>query len=225
MEFGKQNMKHDEVKGKRVLEIGSYDVNGSLRSVIECFNPFEYIGVDITKGYGVDVVCSADDVRKRFGDDRFDVVVSTEMMEHVQDWRKVISNIKNITAPNGVILITTRSAGFGYHGFPYDFWRFETSDMKDIFSDFLIERLESDPQEPGVLIKAKKPVTFKEKDLSQIELFSIITGTRTKDIAPDTLKVFLQHNASKYNQPQKQSLKKRVKRSIRDIYWRLKKSL
>ncbi|MDB0050250.1 hypothetical protein N9F31_02215, partial [Pseudomonadales bacterium] len=36
-----------------VLEIGSYDVNGSIRSL---FNAQNYVGVDLVEGPGVDVV-------------------------------------------------------------------------------------------------------------------------------------------------------------------------
>ncbi len=45
--FGAQNLCKEEVAGKRVLEIGSYNVNGSLRQIVKSWGPAEYIGVDI----------------------------------------------------------------------------------------------------------------------------------------------------------------------------------
>lgn len=110
----------------------------------------------------MDIVCRAEDVLTKFGKDSFDVVISTEMVEHVRDWKTVISNIKNLCRPEGVVLVTTRSRGFKYHAFPYDFWRYEPEDMNNIFSDFEIQVLEKDPELPGVLIKAKKPARFLE---------------------------------------------------------------
>jgi predicted SAM-dependent methyltransferase len=186
--FGIRNLTGDEVEGRRVVEIGSYDVNGSLRPFIESLKPSEYVGVDIKKGPGVDIVCRAENTLERFGEESFDVVISTELLEHVRDWRKVISNMKNICKPNGLILITTRSKGFPYHAYPYDFWRYELPDMKHIFSDCNIVNLKSDMETPGVFIKARKPGKFLETDLSNYELYSVIEKRRVKEYPRDHLR-------------------------------------
>jgi len=47
--FGVKNLTKKEINNKKVIEVGSYDVNGSLRPIIELFKPKEYIGVDIKK--------------------------------------------------------------------------------------------------------------------------------------------------------------------------------
>jgi hypothetical protein len=69
------------------------------------------------------------------------------------------------------IYITTRSYGFPYHAYPYDFWRYEIEDMKKIFSDFEIIKLIKDHEAPGVFLKAKKT--------SNTALYSMILGKRT----------------------------------------------
>ena len=51
------NLKGEEIENKLILEVGSYNVNGSLRLLIESYCPLEYIGVDIEKGPGVDILC------------------------------------------------------------------------------------------------------------------------------------------------------------------------
>ncbi|MDP3067021.1 MAG: methyltransferase domain-containing protein [Methanobacteriaceae archaeon] len=186
--FGMKNLTKEEIKGNRVIEIGSYDFNGSIRSIINIFEPKEYIGVDISNGPGVDVICDAENLIETFGEKSFDIVISTELMEHVQDWRKVISNMKNICKENGIIMITTRSYGFTYHAYPYDFWRFELTDMEKIFSDFEILVLEKDQQVPGVFIKAKKPANFIEKDLSDHKLYNILANKRTKNLTKSHFK-------------------------------------
>jgi SAM-dependent methyltransferase len=181
LEFFIENTQKEEFENKRILEVGSRYVNGSVRPLIEkFFNPKEYIGVDIEKGKFVDVVCDAENLVDYFGRETFDVVISTELLEHVKDWRKVINNMKEVLKPNGYIYITTRSKGFPYHGYPYDFWRYEVEDMKEIFKDFEIIKLEKDPEAPGVFLKVKKPVDFKPIKLKDIELYSILTGRRTK---------------------------------------------
>lgn len=88
----------------------------------------------------------------------------------------------------GFILITTRSKGFHYHGYPYDFWRFEIDDMRNIFQDCEILALEKDSSAPGVFIKAKKMNNFNEIDLSSYALYSIILNRKVKDIEEKDLK-------------------------------------
>lgn len=188
--FGAKCLTKEEIEGKKVIEVGSCDINGSLRPIVELLNPREYVGVDVEKGPGVNVVCNVCDVVEQFGEESFDAVICTELLEHVRDWRKAISNLKNICKPNGIILITTRSYGFYYHPYPNDFWRYEAEDMKNIFSDCVIEKLELDIFSPGVFVKAKKPKVFFENELSDYELYSIIANKRVKEIDEKTLQAF-----------------------------------
>jgi len=86
IEFGVRNLTIEEVTGKKIIEIGSNDVNGSLRPIIEAWGkPDEYVGVDIIDGPGVDLICPAEKIIEKFGKESFDIVISTEMIEHVRD--------------------------------------------------------------------------------------------------------------------------------------------
>ena len=188
--FGASHLKPEEVKGKRVIEVGSYDMNGSLRPIVQSWKPAQYIGTDIAPGPGVDVVCDADDLIKKFGKEQFDVVISTEAVEHVRHWRTVISNLKNLCAPGGVIIVTTCMPGHYYHPHPGDFWRYTPEDFKEIFGDCAVEAVESDKRTLGVYVRATKPKRFVEKDLSAFKLISIITGTRVIDVDEATVAAF-----------------------------------
>jgi SAM-dependent methyltransferase len=179
--FGAINLQDEEIRGKKVLEIGSHDLNGSLRPFVESRKPEIHVGVDIVEGSGVDIICDATDLLDKFKEESFDIVISTELLEHVRNWRKVISNIKKVCKPGGVILLTTRSIGFQFHAYPYDFWRYQPEDMEYIFSDCEILAIKKDPR-IGVFIKARKPVDFTEKDVSDYELYSIVLNKRTKQI-------------------------------------------
>lgn len=180
--YGEARLTEADLRDKRVIEVGARNVNGSLRRYVEQFGPSQYMGVDIEAGRGVDEVCNAEDLVQRFGRESFDVVICTEVLEHVRNWRTVFSNLKQLLAPDGVLLITTRSFGFGYHAFPYDFWRYEIDDMRNIFSDLAIEDVSSDPGKPGVFMTARRPQQFSENDLSGYELYSIIKDRRCLDV-------------------------------------------
>ena len=181
LSFGHRMLGEREIRGRRVLEVGARDVNGSLRGYLEALGPAEYLGVDIEPGPGVDLLCDAETLSERFGPGRFDVVVATEVLEHVRDWRRVVEGLKSVLVPDGVLLITTRSLGFPYHGFPHDFWRYELDDMRAIFVDFTVESLEPDPYSQGVFLRARKPADHRPADLSGVSLHSMVTGGRVRD--------------------------------------------
>lgn len=174
LQFVYTQLTQDMIKGKDILEVGSYDVNGSIQPFLERFDYKSYRGVDIILGPGVDSVCDVGDLVKEFGEESFDIVITTEMMEHVQDWKRAINNMKQVLRPGGMILITTRSKGFHLHDYPGDYWRFSQKDMEYIFSDFEEVYTESDPVAPGVFLSAVKPKKgWKQRPIGKMEVYSM----------------------------------------------------
>ena len=182
--FGAKSLAPDEVRGAAVIEVGSYDVNGSLRPILQAWGPLSYVGVDLVPGPGVDVVCPAEELAARFGAESFDLVVSTEMVEHVRDWRAVFTNMMALCRPGGLVLVTTRSPGYPYHAWPHDFWRYDEADMRTIFAGWDDVQVERDPSRPGVFVKARKPADLAAADLSGLALTSVLTGKRQLDVVP-----------------------------------------
>lgn len=129
-----------------VLEVGSLNVNGSPRDVIGGWVG-HYWGVDIKDGPGVDQVCSVYDMTRNVPPlHSYDVVVSTEMLEHVEDWQLALLNMKLMLKEGGWLCLTTRSPGFEYHPYPLDCWRFTVENMKVIFGPpWQLAHLETDP--------------------------------------------------------------------------------
>lgn len=168
------------VRDKYVIEVGSRDIRGlgSVRPFIEALSPTRYVGVDVQPGPGVDRVVDATNLLTEFGPKSFDVVVSTELLEHVADWQSVISNIKNVCRPGGIIVLTTRSRGYRYHGAPHDYWRFELEDMYHIFSDCVQVGVARDILSPGVFVAATIPAVFHEICLTDCQVYNLLLGKR-----------------------------------------------
>jgi glycosyltransferase involved in cell wall biosynthesis len=159
--FARHLVTPDQIAGKTVLEVGSCDVNGSVRPIIESHHPASYLGVDASAGPRVDRVVDAGDLIATFGFDSFDVVITTEMLEHVADWRRVMGNLAGVLRPGGVLALTTRSPGFPYHAYPEDYWRYTPETMGRILVALGLDVLtcdpDPDPQSPGVFAVATKP--------------------------------------------------------------------
>lgn len=170
MQYLRNKVSKAEIQGKDVLEIGSYNVNGTARDVVVPFAPKQYLGIDQGPGPGVDRVVDAVNLVAAVGESSFDVVLSTEMLEHARDWRTAVSNMKAVTKPGGLLFVTTRGPGFPFHGFPEDHWRFTVEDFRRIFMDMEILDVVPDPECPGVFIKCRKPMDFTSLDLSNIHV-------------------------------------------------------
>lgn len=187
--FCERQLSRELLAGLDVIEVGSSEDGGSMRPYVSSFGPKSYIGVDIQKARGVDLLCDAMDLLDVLGKNCCDVVIASELLEHIRDWRKIIHIFKTLLREGGVVVITTRSYGFPFHYAPFDFWRYEPSDMQAIFSDFEIMGIETDTQmindriTPGVFVAAKKPIGFSENNLDGINLYSILKDRRVHEIS------------------------------------------
>jgi len=101
-----------------VLDVGSFDINGSLKPL---FEGHDYTGLDMEEGKNVDLVANS---HKTFlPENHFDVIVSSSNFEHDNMFWLTFKEMVRIVKPGGLIYINAPSAGF-YHGYPGDCWRF-----------------------------------------------------------------------------------------------------
>lgn len=100
------------VAGARVLEVGSYDVNGSVRRLFE--GAREYVGVDLVEGPGVDRVVDGSAIDDPDGS--WDVTVSGECFEHDPHWEDTFRTMVRLARPGGLVAFTCASRGRIEHG-------------------------------------------------------------------------------------------------------------
>lgn len=114
-----------------VLEVGSYDVNGSPRSLFE--GAKSYTGIDMRAGAGVDLIVHSSDMVRVFGRDAFDVVVCCETLEHDSRFWETVTLMRETLRRGGALIITTPTVGFPYHAYPRDYYRFTTDTYSELF--------------------------------------------------------------------------------------------
>jgi SAM-dependent methyltransferase len=88
-----------------VLDIGGRNINGSLRDL---FPNAVYVALDIEDAPDVDIVA---DARTWEPDARYDLVLCTEVFEHVEDWHAILATAVKALAPGGRLIVTCAGEG------------------------------------------------------------------------------------------------------------------
>lgn len=137
-----------------IADVGSYDVNGTYRELIEANPNWKYIGIDIMAGPNVDVVVpevikfsyasfsAYGDWYRQAGSVNYDVVISGQCLEHVRKPWQWIKQVASILKSGGLVFITAPNT-WVYHEYPIDCWRVWPDGMRALFDEADIECLEA----------------------------------------------------------------------------------
>jgi len=109
---------------KTVLDVGSFNVNGTYRPF---WDGWDYLGVDIAAGPNVDQVVSADanwDLGRQFG-----VVISGQCIEHCEDPFALVQTMAKHVTPGGLLWLIAPFM-LHEHRHPIDCWRFLPDGMR-----------------------------------------------------------------------------------------------
>ena len=96
---------------QKVAEIGSLDINGSIRN---CFETAHYDGFDVSEGPGVDFAIQGQLVGQATG--YYDVTISSECFEHNPFWVETFANMLRLTRPGGMVIMSCATTGRAEHG-------------------------------------------------------------------------------------------------------------
>jgi len=98
-------------QNKKVLDVGSGDINGNNRFL---FENCEYHGNDVVEAPNVTIVSKTKDLP--FEDNSFDTIVSTECFEHDPEYELSFRKIYSMLKPGGLFFFTCASTGRPEHG-------------------------------------------------------------------------------------------------------------
>lgn len=101
----------DHFRWSNVIEIGSLDINGSVRDMFELCN---YVGFDVGPGPGVDYAIPGQMVR--YPGESFDVAISAECFEHNPYWEDTFLNMVRMTKWGGLVTFTCAGKDRPEHG-------------------------------------------------------------------------------------------------------------
>lgn len=124
----------EALRPAKVLELGSYNVNGSARDALQ--EPYmEWIGVDYAAGPGVDVVMDAEDYLLTQNPASTDMIVCCEMLEHTPNPLLIVDLCHEVLVPGGLFIITQPGFHFPNHASAHydDYWRISPSGMEKIY--------------------------------------------------------------------------------------------
>lgn len=79
-----------------------------------------------------DFICSLDSIPKP--DNFYDVIINTQVLEHVEYPQKVINEFCRVLRPGGKIFLTAPQ-GWGIHGAPYNFFNFTKYGLESLFKN------------------------------------------------------------------------------------------
>lgn len=191
------------IENKKILDVGSYDVNGTMKPI---FEKGQYVGLDMESGPNVDVVGVSHDIP--FRGDEFDIVISSSCFEHDDMFWVSFQEMCRVLKPGGYMYIQAPSNG-PYHGWPGDNWRFYIDSWKalekwgkklgydiELVEHYIDETTPTPPSEgprfwnDSIGIYRKKPIEYKK-----VVLISSFCDNQEKiDVLEKNIKIIKSHN-------------------------------
>jgi SAM-dependent methyltransferase len=119
--------------GAKVLNVGA---GGEVAAVLAAHagrRSFQVTSLDIDPGRNPDIV--GDIAVFDFGEDRYDVVVMCEVLEHVREPWQAIENVHRSLRPGGSLILSTPFI-FPLHDQPEDYYRFTRYGLEWLLREF-----------------------------------------------------------------------------------------
>ena len=130
LSFAKEQLKKIP-EGASVLDVGVG--SGPYWSIRPDLN---WQGLDVTDGERVDYLI-AKDMAWPIENSKFDVVLCTQVIEHVEDPDFIVAEIERVLRPGGRVILNAPFL-YPFHGMPEDQMRYTTSKLASLFRNFAV---------------------------------------------------------------------------------------
>ncbi len=127
--------------GRRTLDVGAQ--NGPYAAHFP-----HRVALDVQRGRGVQIIGDAQALG--IGDGSFEVVLCTEVLEHLPEPQRAIDEMFRVLSPGGLLLLTTRFV-FPIHDAPHDYFRFTKYGLRHLLRRFEIVELEEETDAVGTI--------------------------------------------------------------------------
>lgn len=119
-----------DLDGEMLLDFGSGDT--PYRQLFES-RVGRYVGADLEANPVAAAVINPDGTLA-VEDESFDVVLSTQVLEHVLDPMKYLAEARRVLRPKGELILSTHGY-WRYHPHPTDYWRWTASGLRKIVEE------------------------------------------------------------------------------------------
>ena len=106
------------------------------------------VALDIQRGLGVRIIGDAQSLGIRDGS--FELVLCTEVLEHLPEPQRAIDEMFRVLVPGGRLVLTTRFL-FPIHDAPHDYFRFTKYGLRYLLRRFEIVELEEETDAVGTI--------------------------------------------------------------------------
>jgi SAM-dependent methyltransferase len=144
----------------RTLDIGAQ--NGPYAALFP-----NRLALDIQRGSGVQVLADAQALGIATG--VFDVVLCTEVLEHLPEPQKAIDEMFRVLRPGGTLLLTTRFL-FPIHDAPHDYFRFTKYGLRHLLRGFEIVELQEETDSVGTLAVLLQRLGMQAETLGRVPM-------------------------------------------------------
>ncbi len=112
-------------RSARVLDYGCGDL-----PYRHLFGDVDYVAADLPGNPRAAIETSSDGRLDALGDEGFDLVLSTQVLEHVSDPRIYLNECYRVLRPGGRLLLSTHGL-MVYHPDPVDYWRWTCAGLRE----------------------------------------------------------------------------------------------